>query len=115
MATKRELEIPNRQRVQTHSGSITCRYNPDTDSLGVFFGDTVPSPLFQEDDELHPGVRLLSDLKDYFVGITILKASTKLPTGRKLSDEEILAWLWKEYPHLVVRAGAKFLRVIEES
>jgi hypothetical protein len=87
---------------------MTLRYDPKTDSLGIFFGDTMPWPLYEEDQAFAPGIRLLSDEPEYFVGISILKASTKLPTGRKLSTEEILAWLEREYPDLIGNAGAKF-------
>ena len=106
---------PTNQNPRGYSGSINFRYNSKTDTLGIFFGDTVPSPLFEEDYEFDPGLMLLSDDPDYFVGISILNASTKLPTGRKLSTGEILAWLQREYPNLLEHAGAKFERVIDQS
>jgi hypothetical protein len=75
-------------------------YNDPTDSLGVFFTDEVPSPLFEEDYE--PGLMILSDEAYHFVGVSILDASEQMPANEDpWSDLEVLAWLDLTYPSLL--------------
>src|SRR6266446_7146378 len=80
---------------------MQLKYHKPTDSLGVFFCDEVPSPLFQED--YTQDVRLLSDKEYRYVGLSILEVSTKLrkseiPVGREM---EVLLWIYENYPSLL--------------
>jgi hypothetical protein len=75
------------------------KYNRSTDSLGIFFSNDVPKPLFEEDYE--PGLLILSDEAHHFVGVSIRDASTQMPAKDKWTYEEALLWLHETYPRLL--------------